>query len=1081
MKQNQQQHNEFIQDINSPILCIMSTTSNIMNRYQNLTCHCKPCINCGNDQLYRMMITDCQIHPSWSPWSPWSSCSSNCGSGLLTRLRQCDSPQPIKQMRINNQNTRKLITCKHSYDIPVDQNVYPREVEVQVEYCRQQNQRCTGEITSSMLSERQSYNFGEVFLKWSNWSDCSTKCGYGIQTRHLICTTIYEKLDQSNMSHCSVVDSALIDTKICHNVSCQDEIVHSEWTPWLKVLPNNPYILKYNVFPGKSSLNMYYEQRFRYSCSVPFETGENLQIVSTQIIERKCFNTDQECSSVSNIINSQIDEEKRILSESIDRFIDSIWSTWSEWSECNQNCIPLESISSIDELSIQQIKYLNTPLYTSNQYQFRTRKCLSSICLQNNNLQTTMDLRRCPSKPACKSGWSCWSDWSNCSPIKYDYRIKNSKCYWNKINGRSTRTRMCILTPYDQNLDKQKIICNGYTQMKKECVWFNGDQEECFIFNLTNIYEDIPIDVNTNYYKTSIWSSWSSWSSCDYSQMLQNNQDKLELTKTSLDPSNPNLLATRTRQCKLVNNAENDELCTTQNYRTVCSGSWNQLKTCPSLALNIAGVYGHLNRKKIKNKFTTLHIILIGLLSFVAGILIAGVGIIIYYWGYYKQLTSSNIHAADDSIDGSSKLKCIINPQNGVNNLNSSCLNLSPPPQPILALPIPDMGTSLIITSDNQLDNEHKKAHSVIYDSVASQDGISCLESNQKKILDLCPEESFHSHQQYPIDQLDEYTKLNYFSDSHSRNLQYFDGIIQGRQIELSPTRIDLFKNNEFWSYPRNGKEMVELNPHQVYTENISSLPMQYHDDTHHFPPNYHHHHHYNRSAQFGSTNTDYLLSSKHTSNNRVKSSNNVLSSSSFSGYRPIGIFNQRNPNNSKQHYTQSPLLLLSQQQHLNSRTINVISTQSEPWYASTTIGVPSNISDSHQPLLDYGTSPINISDIHYPEHITMSGDDGGYSEDNSNNENIQFPPRMPILSERHKLYDINSQTRLIPSLSIYSRPSYTPNMIDGDNRSSIWSGEESIPFERPSNPHLREPNTFYEHSSPHSSPMSFIPPPTKP
>lgn len=65
-------------------------------------------------------------------------------------------------------------------------------------------------------------------------------------------------------------------------------------------MPNNPRILKYTTIPGRLNSQVYYEQRLRHSCSVPFEKANDLQIVRTQIVERKCFSIDQKCSSVSS-------------------------------------------------------------------------------------------------------------------------------------------------------------------------------------------------------------------------------------------------------------------------------------------------------------------------------------------------------------------------------------------------------------------------------------------------------------------------------------------------------------------------------------------------------------------------------------------------------------------------------------------------------------------------------------------------------------------------------------------------------------------------------------------------------------
>ncbi|CAH8478049.1 unnamed protein product [Schistosoma turkestanicum] len=1055
--QQQQQHtstnqqNELIQNNHLPIPCTMSTWSPLINQYQNLTCHCLPCTDCANDELYRMEFINCQIQPTWSLWSSWSSCSSDCGHGIRTRMRRCDSPQPV-EMKINNQITKKIIGCKHSYDIPVDENTDEPEVELQVEQCQNTNEVCNYEVSSPVLSEKQTYHLGETYLKWNHWTECSTKCGIGIKTRHLICSTVMNKWDESEHSKCSIVNSETIDTSICENFTCQQEIVHSEWTPWLKALPNNPHILKYTTIPGRSNSQVYYEQRLRYSCNVPFETADDLQIVRTQIVERKCSSTDHKCSDVSNIINSQTEEENRILSESLERSSNVIWSPWSEWSECNQNCIPLESILSTDQLDKQQTKFSSTILYNSDQYQIRTRKCLSNLCSQNNGLDAITDLRRCPSKPACKSGWSCWSDWSNCFPMKYDHGNKKSQCKWRNDDRKATRTRTCILTPYDQNPEKQKIICKGYEQMKKQCIWFDGDQKDCLKFNLTSIYSDIPIDANTNYHKTSVWSSWSTWSSCEVLQ-TQTSGNILRFSENSLDPTSPHLLAIRTRECQLIN-IENSELYSVYNHRSVCSGSWNQMKTCPNVAMNIAGVFGPMNRKRMRNRFTNLHIILIGLLSFVAGILVAGVGIIIYHRGCHKRYLNRNI-SGNSKNNRINRLKNESLPEGDINNLHPNQLNLSPPPQPILTLPIPNIVTSSI--NDDPLNYGHRKAHSIVYDSVASQDDVTYLEPNR------------NYQQKSKTDQLNVYSRLNYKPDSCSPDEAFHRRVATTSEI----TTVDgMLKNDGFRSYPRTGRVITLSNPLDFYEENISNLPFQYYHHTLGYQPHHHQHHNSDLPTQFYSTDIEHLLRPTDSYYDRSKRPDATVSMS-FSSYKPDGRFNQINADNIQQ-YSQSPAFIpqnrrqYRRKSQIHNQTMSSLSTHLEPWYASAAIGLPNSSSNSKSNgriMSDYGTSPIDISNTQQYRHEYVSNrDENDY---NHHEESIRFPPKMPILSERHKLYDVNSQSRLIPSLSVCSHHSYSSNFLDADNRSSVWSGGESVPFERPSNPHLRESIGAFEHQSP--------------
>uniref|UniRef100_A0A4W3HUQ8 Thrombospondin 1 n=1 Tax=Callorhinchus milii TaxID=7868 RepID=A0A4W3HUQ8_CALMI len=83
---------------------------------------------------------------SWSYWSPWSSCSVTCGSGVITRIRLCNSPMP--QMG---------------------------------------GKDCTGEKRENEKCEQKPFdgNWGI----WSPWDSCTVTCGGGIQKRTRLCNS----------------------------------------------------------------------------------------------------------------------------------------------------------------------------------------------------------------------------------------------------------------------------------------------------------------------------------------------------------------------------------------------------------------------------------------------------------------------------------------------------------------------------------------------------------------------------------------------------------------------------------------------------------------------------------------------------------------------------------------------------------------------------------------------------------------------------------------------------------------------------------------------------------------------------
>ncbi|TSK57997.1 Thrombospondin-1 [Bagarius yarrelli] len=85
---------------------------------------------------------------SWSHWSPWSSCSVTCGSGVITRIRLCNSPTP--QMG---------------------------------------GKECQGQGRQTEKCEKSSCPINGGWGPWSPWDACSVTCGGGVQNRKRLCNS----------------------------------------------------------------------------------------------------------------------------------------------------------------------------------------------------------------------------------------------------------------------------------------------------------------------------------------------------------------------------------------------------------------------------------------------------------------------------------------------------------------------------------------------------------------------------------------------------------------------------------------------------------------------------------------------------------------------------------------------------------------------------------------------------------------------------------------------------------------------------------------------------------------------------
>ncbi|XP_063777220.1 adhesion G protein-coupled receptor B1 isoform X1 [Pseudophryne corroboree] len=220
-----------------------------------------------------------ELQGGWNAWTSWGDCNRDCGGGLQTRTRTCQSlPDEghlcegvLEEGRLCN---RKACIAGGRYD------------------SRSQSLRSIDNKKKDEAEEQYQFGYPAPQIgdpaaeEWSPWSVCSTTCGEGLKSRTRFCVS------SSYSTHCS---GPLKEHKQCNNSAVCP--VHGSWDEW------SPWSL------CSSTCGRGYRERTR-TCSQPLFGGEDCKGPEKQ-------------TKFCNIALCPVDGN---------------WNEWSSWSACSATC-----------------------------------------------------------------------------------------------------------------------------------------------------------------------------------------------------------------------------------------------------------------------------------------------------------------------------------------------------------------------------------------------------------------------------------------------------------------------------------------------------------------------------------------------------------------------------------------------------------------------------------------------------------------------------------------------------------------------------------------------------------------------
>ncbi|KAM6967523.1 adhesion G protein-coupled receptor B1 [Aplochiton taeniatus] len=221
---------------------------------------------------------EAETNGGWSVWAQWAECSSDCGGGVQTRTRTCQSPPEESYLCegvLEEGRPCNSQSCGgKGHHLSRSQSL------------RSVDSRKRDDVDKTRSGQQPPQTESTSGEEWTAWSVCSATCGEGWQSRTRFCVS------SSYSTQCS---GPLREQRPCNNSAvCPVHGAWDEWSPWSLC---------------SSTCGRGNRDRTR-SCKPPQFGGD------------PCLGPEKQ-NKFCNIAVCPVD---------------GVWNEWSSWSSCSTSC-----------------------------------------------------------------------------------------------------------------------------------------------------------------------------------------------------------------------------------------------------------------------------------------------------------------------------------------------------------------------------------------------------------------------------------------------------------------------------------------------------------------------------------------------------------------------------------------------------------------------------------------------------------------------------------------------------------------------------------------------------------------------